>query len=104
MALAAKVIKRTKDSVQFKISEEHFESCCDSIGSYRQEVLAALAPSPKDHRAGRVTKRQSLRHPSLPAHIAPGEIAPTSKTQHIRTQHSELFTICPTPIGARTRP
>jgi hypothetical protein len=61
MALAAKVIKRTKDSFQFKISKENFESFCDSIGLYRQEFLAALDGSEKDHRAGRVTKRKSLR-------------------------------------------
>jgi len=60
MALAAKVIKRTKDSFQFKISKENFESLCDSIGLYRQEFLDALDASEKDHRAGRVTKRKSL--------------------------------------------
>ncbi len=61
MALAAKVIKRTKDSFRFKISKENFESFCDSFGLYRQEFLAALDASEKDHRAGRVTKRKSLR-------------------------------------------
>jgi hypothetical protein len=42
MALAAKVVKRTKDSFQFKISKENFESFCDSIGLYRREFLDAL--------------------------------------------------------------
>ena len=60
-ALAGKVIKKTKDSLQIKISKENFEAFCDSIGLYRREFLAALDSSEKDHRAGRVTKRKSLR-------------------------------------------
>jgi hypothetical protein len=61
MALTAKVVKRTRDSFQFEISKENFESFCDSIGLYRREFLEALDTSEKDHRAGRVTKRKSLR-------------------------------------------
>lgn len=61
MALAAKVVKRTRDSFQFKISKENFESFCNSIGLYRPEFLEALDASEKDHRAGRVIKRKSLR-------------------------------------------
>lgn len=61
MALAAKVVKRTRDSFQFTISKNNFESFCDSIGLYRREFLDALDASEKDHRAGRVTKRKSLR-------------------------------------------
>jgi len=60
-ALAAKVITKTKDSLQIQISKENFESFCDSIGLYRREFLAALDASEKDHRAGMVTKRKSLR-------------------------------------------
>ncbi len=60
-ALAAKVIKRTKNSIQIKISKENFEGFCDSIGLYRQEFFQALDASEQDHRAGRVTKRKSLR-------------------------------------------
>jgi len=60
-ALAAKVITKTKGSLQIQISKEHFESFCDSIGLYRRECLAVLDASEKDHRAGRVTKRKSLR-------------------------------------------
>lgn len=60
-ALAAKVVKRTKDSIQIKISKENFESFCDSIGLYRREFLEALDASEQDHRAGRVTKRKTLR-------------------------------------------
>ena len=61
MALAARVVKQTRNSFQFKISKENFESFCDAIGLYRREFLNALDASEKDHRAGRVTKRKSLR-------------------------------------------
>jgi hypothetical protein len=60
-ALAAKVIKRTKDSLQIKITKQNFESFCDSIGLYRKEFLDALYESEQDHRAERVTKRKSMR-------------------------------------------
>ena len=60
-ALAAKVVKKTKDSLQIKITKQNFESFCDSIGLYRKELLDALNASEQDHRAGRVTKRKSLR-------------------------------------------
>ena len=60
-ALAAKIVKHTKDSLQIKISKENFESFCDSIGLYRREFIDALDASEKDHRAGRITKRKSLR-------------------------------------------
>mgnify|MGYP001185077629 FL=1 len=60
-ALAAKVVKKTKDSLQIKITKQNFESFCDSIGLYRKEFLDALNASEQDHRAGRVTKRKSLR-------------------------------------------
>jgi len=60
-ALAAKVVKRTKNSLQIKITKQNFESFCDSIGLYRKEFLDALNASEQDHRAGRITKRKSLR-------------------------------------------
>ena len=59
-ALAAKVVKKTKDSLQIKITKQNFESFCDSIGLYRKEFLDALNAAEQDHRAGRVTKRKSL--------------------------------------------
>lgn len=61
MALAAKVIKRTKDSIEFRILKENFESFCDSIGLYRREFLAALDSSERDQRAERITKQKSIR-------------------------------------------
>jgi len=60
-ALAAKVVKRTKNSLQIKITKQNFESFCDSIGLYRKEFLDALNASEQDHRAGRITRRKSLR-------------------------------------------
>ena len=60
-ALAAKVVKKTKDSLQIKITKQNFESFCDSIGLYRKEFLDALNAAEQDHRAGCVTKRKSLR-------------------------------------------
>jgi hypothetical protein len=60
-ALAAKVVKKTKDSLQIKITKQNFESFCNSIGLYRKEFLDALNASEQDHRAGRVTKRKLLR-------------------------------------------
>ena len=60
-ALAAKVVKKTKDSLQIKITKQNFESFCDSIGLYRKEFLDTLNASEQDHRAGRATKRKSLR-------------------------------------------
>jgi len=59
--LAAKVTKKTKESIQIDISRENFEAFCDAIGLYRKEFLDALEASARDHRAGRVTKRKSLR-------------------------------------------
>lgn len=61
LTLAGKVIKRTKNSIQIRISKDNFEAFCDSIGLYRREFLEPLDASEQDHRAGRVTKRKSLR-------------------------------------------
>ena len=59
--LEAKIKKRTKKNIQIEISRENFESFCDAIGLYRKEFLETLDASERDHRAGRVTKRKSLR-------------------------------------------
>ena len=60
-ALEAKITKRTKNKIQIEISKEGFEAFCDSVGLYRKDFLDALDASERDHRAGRVTKRKSLR-------------------------------------------
>lgn len=70
-ALAAKVVKRTKDSIQIKIAKENFEAFCDAIGLYRKEFLEALDASEQDHRAGRVTKRKSLTTSEAAPSISP---------------------------------
>jgi hypothetical protein len=60
-ALAARITKRTRKSLNIEITKENFEAFCDSIGLYRPEFLDALDASERDHRAGRVTKRKTLR-------------------------------------------
>ena len=60
-ALEAKITKRTKSKIQIEISKEGFEAFCNATGLYRKEFLDALDTSERDHRAGRVTKRKSLR-------------------------------------------
>lgn len=60
-ALEARIIKKTKDSIQIEITKENFEAFCDAIGLYRREFLEALDASERDHRAGRVTRRKTLR-------------------------------------------
>ena len=59
--LRAKVTKQTKRSFHIEITKENFEAFCDAIGLYRREFLEALDASERDHRAGRITKRKSLR-------------------------------------------
>ncbi len=59
--LEAKVTKKTKKSIQIEISRENFEAFCDTIGLFQKEFLDALDSSARDHRAGRVTQRKSLR-------------------------------------------
>ena len=60
-ALAARITKRTSKSLNIEITKDNFEVFCDSIGLYRPEFLEALDASERDHRAGRVTKRKTLR-------------------------------------------
>jgi len=59
--LGARITKRTKSKIQIEISREGFEAFCNSTGLYRKGFLDALDASERDHRAGRVTKRKSLR-------------------------------------------
>lgn len=60
-ALAARITKRTRKSLNIEITKGNFEAFCDAIGLYRSEFLDALDASERDHRTGRVTKRKSLR-------------------------------------------
>jgi len=59
-ALDAKITKRTRTKIHIEIAKEDFEDFCDAVGLYREEFLEALEASERDHRAGRVTKRNSL--------------------------------------------
>ena len=59
--LRVKIAKKTKSKIQIEITKENFESFCDAIGLYQPPFLEALDSSERDHRAGRVTKRKSLR-------------------------------------------
>ena len=59
--LEAKITRKPKSKIQIKITKENFESFCDAVGLYRTPFLEALDSSERDHRAGRVTKRKSLR-------------------------------------------
>jgi hypothetical protein len=56
-----KVTKKTPNIINIEIRKESFEAFCNAVGLYRKEFLQTLAQSEKDHRAGRVTKRKSLR-------------------------------------------
>ena len=60
-ALAAKITQGTKSRIKIEITKESFEAFCNAIGLYRKEFLDALDASERDHRAGRITKRRSLR-------------------------------------------
>lgn len=59
--MQAKITRRTKERLHIEVTKENFEAFCDSVGLYRPQFLEALEASERDHRAGRVTKRKSLR-------------------------------------------
>ncbi|MGE3153235.1 MAG: hypothetical protein AB7G48_03490 [Nitrospiraceae bacterium] len=61
VVLPARITKRTRKRLNIEITKDNFEAFCDSIGLYRPEFLDALDASERDHRAGRVTKRKTLR-------------------------------------------
>lgn len=58
--LEAKLTRKPKSKIQIEITKENFESFCDAIGLYRPPFLEALDSSERDHRAGRVTKREGM--------------------------------------------
>lgn len=58
--MLAKKIKQDADYIYLKIRRDTLEAFCDAAGLYRQEFLDLLDESEKDHRAGRVTKHNSL--------------------------------------------
>ena len=58
--LKATVTKKTPKNIHLEISKENFESFCDATGLYRKNFLKILDLSEKDHKEGRITKRESL--------------------------------------------
>ncbi|MGE5446641.1 MAG: hypothetical protein ACM3SR_18910 [Ignavibacteriales bacterium] len=58
--MLAKKIKQDADYIYLKIRRDTLEAFCDAAALYRQEFLDLLDESEKDHRAGRVTKHNSL--------------------------------------------
>lgn len=58
--LRAQVRKQDRDVITLEIKREDFETFCAASGLYREDFLNLLDASDKDHRAGRVTKRQDL--------------------------------------------
>ena len=56
----ARKTKQDADYIYLKIRRDTLEAFCDAAGLYRQEFLDLLDDSEKDHRTGRVTKRESL--------------------------------------------
>ena len=59
--MQAKITRRTKERLHIEVTKENFEAFCDAVGLYRPEFLEALEASERDHSAGRMTKRKSLR-------------------------------------------
>jgi len=59
--MQAKITRRTKERLHIEVTKENFEAFCDAVGLYRPEFLEALKASERDHGAGRMTKRKSLR-------------------------------------------
>ena len=58
--LKTTVIKKTPKSIHLEIQKKDFEAFCAATGLYRKEFLKFLEQSERDHKDGRVTKRESL--------------------------------------------
>ncbi len=58
--LKATIVKETPENIHLEIDKKNFESFCDAAGLYRKDFIKTLDLSEKDHKAGRVTKRNSL--------------------------------------------
>ena len=58
--LAAEIKKIKNGKIRIEISRDEFERFCNSFGFFRKDFLKLLNESEKDHRAGRITKRNSL--------------------------------------------
>lgn len=58
--LAAEVKKIKNGKIRIEISRDEFEHFCNSFGFFRKDFLRLLNESERDHRAGRITKRNNL--------------------------------------------
>lgn len=58
--LKAQVQRAANGKIRIEISRDEFERFCNTFGFFRKDFLKLLRESEIDHRAGRVTKRESL--------------------------------------------
>jgi len=58
--LAAEIEKTKSGKIRIEISRNELERFCNTFGFFRKDFLKQLRASEKDHRAGRVTKRNGL--------------------------------------------
>lgn len=58
--LKAQIQRAANGKIRIEISRDEFERFCNTFGFFRKDFLKLLRESEKDHRAGRVTKRESL--------------------------------------------
>lgn len=54
-------LTKTKNKIHIEISKDKLESFMNICGLFRGDFLNLLEKSEKDHKAGRVTKRKSLK-------------------------------------------
>jgi hypothetical protein len=59
--LTAVLKKVSADKISFEISRENFEAFCNAVGLFKPEFIKIMKKSEKDHKTGKVTKRESLR-------------------------------------------
>ncbi len=58
--LKAQVKKNKNGKISIEISRDEFERFCNTFGFFRKDFLKLLRESEKDHKAGRITERNSL--------------------------------------------
>ena len=58
--LSAELKRVTKDKIRFEITKDNYETFCNAVGLYKKDFIETLKKSDADHKAGRITKRESL--------------------------------------------
>lgn len=58
--LKAQVQRAANGKIRLEISRDEFERFCNTFGFFHKDFLKLLQQSEKDHRAGRITKRENL--------------------------------------------